>query len=159
VGDDWHPNKNSRHSEDFNWFDEALNSIVLRPGVINNNFATSTNSQLLMETNCTNFAEYMDQDFESNDGSSIQNFGGTNVYGNLVPKFHQICDLMQDSTDQEITNRGFDSILHDLLQRKHKATENSDGTIQMRSMPEIAKGPYKRKAPSGSPSKWKGKGK
>lgn len=158
VGETWRTENNSRSSDDLHWFNEALRLIVLRPGIINNNTMASENGPRITTT--TAYASPPDSpnnfDINRSDdtdvGNIFQSYPGKTPFGNLMPKYKMICDIIQNTEDLSMARQAFDKLYQDLVEKKKKRAK--DG--QMQSLPEIASGKkQKRLAPSSSPSKWK----
>lgn len=152
---------NPSWSDDSTWFLEALDSIVLRPGVVSNNSLITTAAVNTM----TNFADpppdsptdfiFGANDDNDNDGTESDTFSG-DAFGALAPNLSRVCGLIENASDLAVANRVIDKLYHDLLERKSGKVQDGNGTATTFSLPETAKGrKQKRKAPPGSPSRWK----
>jgi hypothetical protein len=162
VGDTWMLEPISPNlSDDSAWFLEALGAIVLRPGVISNHSLITTSAVNTM----TNFADpprdsptdfiFGENEDNDNDGTESYAFSG-DAFGALAPNLSRVCGLIENASDLAVANRAIDKIYHDLLERKRGKVQDGNATATTFSLPETAKGRIqKRKAPPGSPSRWK----
>jgi hypothetical protein len=162
VGDSWKLEPiNPSWSDDSTWFLEALDSIVLRPGVVSNHSVISTAAVNTM----TNFAEpprdstidfiFGGNEDNDNDCSTNDAFSG-DAFAALAPNLSRVCGLIENASDLAVANRAIDQCYHDLLERKRGKVQDGSGTATTFSLPETAKGrKQKRKAPPGSPSRLK----
>jgi len=157
---------NSSRCEDLNWFLEALNFTVLRPGIISN-FSSASSVAIGTVTNCHDSPPDSPSvfHFDANDDNDLDDIDyetkrgkGTSktvdAFSSLAPNWSRICGLVQNEADLAMVNKGMDKIYQDLLETKRSSVQNCNGTATMLSLPEIARGnKHKRKAPFGSPSR------
>ena len=131
VGDSWilEPN-NPSWSDDSTWFREALDSIILRPGVVSNHSLIATAAVNTM----TNFA---DPPCDSPTDFIFDAFCG-DAFGALAPNLSRVCGLIENASDLAVANRGIDKIYHDLLERKSGKVQDGSGTATTFSLPETA---------------------
>jgi hypothetical protein len=124
VGETWRTENNSRSCDDLHWFNEALNLIVLRPGIINNNTTASKNGPRITTTTAYESPPDSPNNFDFNRsddtdvGNIFQSYPGKTPFGNLMPKYKTICDIIQNTEDLSMARQAFDKLYQDLVQKK-----------------------------------------
>jgi hypothetical protein len=159
VGDTIPLEPNPSENFDLNWFKEALDTIVLRPGVQTWHLSGMQGSIRTM-TNCydspdddTDFQTLEDYDHEDVRGEEEDSNGLVkDPYQSLAPTMVDLYNLIENKSDLAIVQNHLAMARVELLEMKREKVQTGSRTASVKSFPETDKRRKDcRKMPAGSP--------
>ena len=157
VGDSFNIQPNSRQCDDINWFNEAMDRIVLRPGVL---------SYSSMETYAS-ISQVTNRDVSSDEDNHFGNDDDDNEsyneevdkkvkspFHSLQPTMAGIYDLIENESDLFIATEHLNNLRSQLLEKKRGKVQAGTGITSTVSFPEIDQRRFDtRKRPATSPDR------
>jgi hypothetical protein len=150
---------NPSENFDLNWFKEAMDTIVLRPGV-QTRYLSGMQGSIRTVTNCydspdddTGFQTFEDDDHEDVRGEEEDtNDWVKDPFQSLAPSMVDLYNLIEKKSDLSIVQKHLSMARVELLEMKREKVQTCSRTASMKSFPETDKRRKDcRKMPAGSP--------
>ena len=156
VGESLILQPNSRQQYDIAWFNEAMDRIVLRPG-IKSYYSQDNHGAIATVTNCQDssdddicYGNYDDnEDNEQEEDKKVEN-----PFQSMLPTMAGIYNLIERESDLSILKKYLNMARNELLQKQSGKVRTGTGTTSLVSYPETDRRKTDtRKRPASSPSK------